>query len=160
MGKTPFQTVSIADVLDGKINPDWIRDRIVIIGMDIPNSDRHQIPFQDDVPGVMIVAHVSSQILANAIDKRPLISILPLGVEISLILASAVIGGLLAEANNSYGDGKILWIVFGLGLIILPGFCWFIFSVYGGWISLVPLELGFLGSYRAGLFYGNQNKDN
>ncbi len=160
MGKTPFQTVSIADVLDGKINPDWIRDRIVIIGMDIPNSDRHQIPFQDDVPGVMIVAHVSSQILANAIDKRPLISILPLGVEISLILASAVIGGLLAEANNSYGDGKILWIVFGLGLIILPGLCWFIFSVYGGWISLVPLELGFLGSYRAGLFYGNQNKDN
>lgn len=151
-----FQTVSIADVIDGKVDPELVRDRIVIIGMDIPDQDRHTIPLQDDVPGVEIIAHVSSQILANVLDKRLLIWILPLGVEIVLILASSVAGSLFAEAEKSYGDRKIIWIVYGLGLIVLPGCCWFVLAFYGGWIPVIPLGLGFFGGYGATLSFDNR----
>ena len=160
MGKTPFQTVSIADLIDGKVDSELIRDRIVIIGMDIPHEDRHTIPLRDDVSGVEIVAHVSSQILANALDKRRLLWILPLSIEIAFILFSSVAGGLLAETEKSYGDRKIIWIVSSIGLIILPVCCWFILTVYGGWIPIIPVGLGFFGSYGAIRLSANRGLNN
>lgn len=144
MGITPFQVVSIADVLDGKVDPSLVRDRIVIVGMDLVNTDRHDLPFKDNRPGVEIVAHVTSQILDNASGKKPAIWTLPFSIEIGLILLVSISGGIIACYQ---GDRKVFWIVLGTGLFTIPGSCWFVLQAYGLLMPVIPIGLSFVGSY-------------
>lgn len=150
MGKQPFQVVSIADVLDGKVDPDLIKNRIVIIGMDLVNVDRHNLPFEDNVPGIKIVAHVTSQILDNALGNKPAIWVLSNSMEICLILVSSITGAVIAYYGS---DRKKIFYVIGAGFLILPGASWFILQTYGLWMPIVPLGLSFLGSYSATRLY-------
>jgi CHASE2 domain-containing sensor protein len=85
-GKKPFQIFSLYEIVNGKtkkgekINPDWLRDKIILVGnvapslgdslntLAVPNQD---IPGQ--IYGVEYHAHAISQIINAVLNERPLI---------------------------------------------------------------------------------------
>jgi adenylate cyclase len=76
--ETSFNSISIVDVLNGKIPEDLMRDRIVLIGAIAPSlNDLFGTPYSNsrvnqkkDLPGVFIHANVASQLLSGALDGR------------------------------------------------------------------------------------------
>lgn len=61
------QQVTLAQVLKGQLNPDWIRNRIVLIGVDADSvKDSFLTPYStktmpyQQVPGIVIHAHMVS----------------------------------------------------------------------------------------------------
>lgn len=63
-------TVTLTEVLTGKVNPDWVRDRVVLIGTTAPSlKDQFYTPYspsqqhQFQLSGVMIHAQMVSQLL-------------------------------------------------------------------------------------------------
>ncbi len=79
-GTDRFTTISMTDVLENRIPPDLMRDRIVFIGA-IAHSlqDIFQTPYSNSIiaggdvmPGVVIHANLTSQILNAALEGRPM----------------------------------------------------------------------------------------
>ncbi len=79
-GTDRFTTISMTDVLENRIPPDLMRDRIVFIGA-IAHSlqDIFQTPYSNTIisagaatPGVVIHANLTSQILNAALEGRPM----------------------------------------------------------------------------------------
>ncbi len=75
-----FTTISMTDVLENRIPPDLMRDRVVLIGVIAPSlQDIFQTPYSSSVissgetaPGVVIHANLTSQILNAALEGRPM----------------------------------------------------------------------------------------
>ena len=76
-----FPTISMTAVLEGKIEPEQLRDRIVLIGS-IANStnDFFESPYDSSgfaqtnpMPGVVVHANLASQIIRSALEGRPLL---------------------------------------------------------------------------------------
>ena len=70
-----FDSVSILDVLNNKIPPDLMRDRLVLIGSTASSlNDLFPTPYSNGeseyLPGVFIHANIASQILSEALDGR------------------------------------------------------------------------------------------
>lgn len=72
----------------------WIEGKVVLIGADLPMSDRHRTPFvalyginKGTLPGVIIHAHALAQVMAG--DHPPVLSI---WAEIALIIGLAAAG--------------------------------------------------------------------
>lgn len=134
------QQISLAQLLNGAADaqlPELVKDRVILIGT-IARSfhDYHETPY-GEMPGVMLHAHMVSQILSTVVDHRPLLWCLPPWGEIGWIGAWAVVGGGLALLVRSRG----YWIltvmigaasVYGLSYLIL---------LQGGWVPLIPAVL-------------------
>ncbi|MCU0565030.1 MAG: adenylate/guanylate cyclase domain-containing protein [Oculatellaceae cyanobacterium Prado106] len=95
--------VTLTEVLEGKLKPEWVKDKVVLIGTTAPSGkDLFYTPFsaqaQTDhqMPGVEIHAHIVSQILNAALNQRPLVGFLPEWSEGVWIGLCAVLGGALA----------------------------------------------------------------
>jgi CHASE2 domain-containing sensor protein/CheY-like chemotaxis protein/nitrogen-specific signal transduction histidine kinase len=96
----PFASISMTDVLENRIPPGLMRDRIVLIGSIAPSlNDFFQTPYSSTLfqtpsptPGVAIHANISSQILSAAIDGRPLLRVWPNHLNWLWILAWSVTG--------------------------------------------------------------------
>lgn len=78
----PFPMVSAIEVLNGRISPELMRDRIVLIGAIAPSlGDLFSTPYTRSpatrMSGVEIHAHLASQILSAALDRRPSLQTLP-----------------------------------------------------------------------------------
>lgn len=142
--------VSISEVLDGKIEPAWVKDRIVLVGYTSANvKDDFYTPYsvgaQDSqkMPGVVVHAQNVSQILSTVLDERPLIWYWPEGNEILWILGWSLIGGILAWRVRR------LWL-FGLGVVVaagvLYGACYMLFIKSAGWVPLVPPMVGLVAT--------------
>ncbi len=75
-----FTTISMTDVLENRIPPDLMRDRVVFIGSIAPSlQDIFQTPYSNTIisagaatPGVVIHANLTSQILNAALEGRPM----------------------------------------------------------------------------------------
>lgn len=143
-GDEPFQTVTIADVLDGRVAPELIRDRVVIIGMDVPNNDRKRLPGKFDVPGVAVVAHTTSQLLDIGLEGRSPIWILPFLAECAWIYAWGLGGAWLGRGRSAKNS-----VIFIVGFVTLSGTCWLAFAASNGWIPLVPAGIAYGASYAA-----------
>lgn len=80
-----FHAVSITDVLRGNVPTNYFRDRVVFIGSTAESTkDFFQTPYDNQrqdrsvgMPGVIVQANITSQILSAALDDRPLIRVLP-----------------------------------------------------------------------------------
>jgi adenylate cyclase len=111
-GMDRFITVSMTDVLENRIDPDLMRDRIVLIGATTPSlKDIFQTPYSSTIvsaseqtPGVVIHANITSQIINAALDGRPMMQAWSKRSQwlwiFSLSFASATICGLLLPKNN------------------------------------------------------------
>ena len=86
-----FQYVSATDVLNNKIRPEILKNKIVLVGTTAPGlMDLRAAPVQSNYPGVEMHANMISGILDNNIKARPAYT---QGAEFMLLL---VIGLLLA----------------------------------------------------------------
>jgi len=136
--------VSITDVLQGKLDPALVKDRVVLVGYTAPIvKDDFYTPYsaaaQDDqkMPGVVIHAQNVSQILSAVLNNRSLTWYWTEGSEILWIWGWSLLGAILAWRIRR------LWL-FGVGVVvavvILYGTCYLLFSS-SGWVPLVPPAL-------------------
>ena len=142
--KQAFREVSISDVLGDKINPQSIRDRIILIGntSDV-SKDLLPTPIESqtssgDTYGVVVHAHAVSQILSTVLDQRPLIQSWAEPIEMLWIWVWSLGSGLMAFYNRRLGFFLIGVIITGGGLW---GICYGLFFSQGLWIPLVPTML-------------------
>lgn len=97
-GRKPFRTVSLTEIKTGRVDPSWIRDRIVIIGMtapsvkDIVNTSAIAGVNPGLAYGVEIHAHATSQIISAVLDGRPLLKVWSDGWEYLWIIGWGFLG--------------------------------------------------------------------
>ena len=148
-GKEVAQQVTIADVLSDKVNPDLVKDRIVLIGSTAPSlKDIFNTPYSSGkvdnsgkMAGVVIHANSVSQILSAVLEpQEPLFWFLPQWGETLWILVWSLAGGLIASRIQ---HPVRLGIASGVTLAVLIGGNFFIFT-QGGWIPVVSPTLGLL----------------
>ncbi|MBN8559408.1 MAG: CHASE2 domain-containing protein [Leptolyngbya sp. UWPOB_LEPTO1] len=139
------QQVTVRQLLNGEMNLNAIQDRIVLIGVTAPSAkDYFATPygrgFSQQLPGVIVQAHMVSQMISAVLDKRPLLWVWSTAIEVMWIGAWTVFGGLLIWRFR-----QLKWIaIAGAGCIfLLIAGCWFVLT-QAGWIPLVPALLGFL----------------
>ncbi|BBD69322.1 adenylate cyclase [Nostoc commune NIES-4072] len=165
--------VTLTDVLKGKVNPEQVKDRIVLIGT-TAQSFRDYSPtpymtgqgFSEEIPGVVLQAQMVSQLVSAVMDGRPLISVLPVWGEVLWVWSWSVVGGAFAAAGSvaiAASDRSRLYLVLAAGgvLGVLYAFCLILFY-QGIWVPLVPsaLVLVATGGTVAIYLFSQQSNDN
>ncbi|MEG4803389.1 adenylate/guanylate cyclase domain-containing protein [Microcoleus sp. ARI1-B5] len=140
------KTVTLTQVLEGKLDPKLVKDKIVLVGITARTvKDIFSTPYSATasdnrlMPGVLIHATATSQILSAVLDGKKLFWFWDEWQEILWIAVWAGVGGCLAwRLENTLGFmvsaialGGILW-----------GFTFFLFTQQG-WISLSAPTLAF-----------------
>lgn len=133
--------VSLTDVLTDRVNPELIRDRIVLIGYTTPQAkDEFYTPYSagatdgQKMPGVVVHAQSVSQILSAVLDGRPLLWSWSNTQEGAWIFGWALAGGFLAwYVRHPLKFAGAIAITVGL----IYGTCFLLF-LQGGWIPLMP----------------------
>lgn len=164
-----FPHISLTEVLENRISPDFMRGKVVLIGSSAgslkdlfytPYTSKFSLPYiskkfatLEKMPGVVIHANLISQILSTALDNRPLIKSWSEPWEYIWIFVWSIIGATLSwrlrHSNQLVTVGIIC-----MGIILIGG-CFLLF-LFGWWIPLVPpfLTLGgsaiFITQYVAG----------
>lgn len=163
-----FRTVSMTDVLAGRINPSVLRSRIVLIGSTAPSlQDFFYTPYSSNLmgaaqpmSGVEVHANFISQILSSTLSERPLIKAWPELVEWLWIFAwSSVSASLIwrlrarsvsfaqsprtKKAPLSYSSRAVILLFVCASL---SGSCYLAFLA-GWWLPFIPSLLGVLGSF-------------
>lgn len=102
-GRQAAQQVSLNAVLNRQLKPDWVRDKVVLIGTTaVSGKDLFFTPYsavEKDAPrlaGVNLYAHTTSQILSAALDNQLTFGFWPDWVEIVWITGWALLGGSMA----------------------------------------------------------------
>ena len=147
-GKERFRTFSFQDIINDKVAPNLLRDRIVIVGItadsvkDVLNTAAIA---QLNPPGVMrgveFHAHATSQILSAVLDGRPLLMTLPDGVEYLWILGWGVLAiplGCLTQSAIRNLFGALL------ASCVLVGICYGLLWIGGWWLPVVPAWIVFV----------------
>jgi len=113
----------------------WFAGKIVLIGADLPHTDRHRIPLstvlgnrEGSLPGV----HIHANAVAQLLDGRIAAAIRPT-VEIATV-AVAGVGALLIGGINVAASLQI-----GLGVAFFAGLWFAGFAAYAAWGVLLPL---------------------
>jgi CHASE2 domain-containing sensor protein len=80
-GTMPFRVLSLSQIKSGQVNPDWIRGKIVLIGImsfsakDLASSGAIAGINPGRIYGVEMQAHATSQILSAVLDRRSLLRV-------------------------------------------------------------------------------------
>ncbi|MEW5858329.1 MAG: CHASE2 domain-containing protein [Cyanobacteriota bacterium] len=148
------QQVTLTEVLKGQINPDWVKDRIVLIGVTSPTVTADNVfytPYGGSrkMFGVRVQAQTVSQILSVVLDKRPLFWSWSEWVEVLWIAGWAAVGGILTWRIRH----PLRLIVVGtatLGILLVTGFYFF---MQAGWVPVAAPALGLLVSGGSAIVY-------
>jgi len=149
--------VSFVDLLNNKVNPDWVKGKIILIGATAPSKqDIRNTPYSDGrqdnkgkMPGIVIHAQIVSEILSAVLDGRPGFWYLPEWGEIVWIWAWTVFGASIAVQVQ---HPLRLGLAGGASLVVLLGSGFFIFS-QSGWVPLAPPLLGFMAAAGSVVVY-------
>lgn len=143
----PAFQVTLQEVLEGQINSDLVKGKIVLIGHTSEASrDESDTPY-GKMSGVWIHAHMVSQILSTTIDKRPLLWVLPQWQGLQwgdaiVVWLAALTGGLLAWRSRSL---LVLAIAGSIAIFVLDRGALVILT-FGGWMPLVPAVLALVST--------------
>ncbi|HEY9726185.1 MAG TPA: adenylate/guanylate cyclase domain-containing protein [Chroococcales cyanobacterium] len=159
-----FRSVSLRDVLNNKISPKLMRDRIVLIGATaISLNDFFYTPYSSDAisglrlpiaspertPGVEVQANIISQILSATLEGRPLIQTWPKVVDGVWIFLWSFVGATLAWQGRHTGGVRSLLFqrstspILTAGILVVVAYAAFL---GGWWIPMVPPFLALSGS--------------
>ena len=154
--KAIAQQVTLTDVLSGRVNPEWVQDRAILIGVTAPvSSNAFATPYSAGkhtyhrMSGVLVQAHKVSQILSAALDRRPLLWTWPHWGEAIWIAAWSAAGGIIAWRCHR---GLSWLLVTGMMGGTLYGICLGLL-LQGGWIPLVPAEFVLIASGGSAIAY-------
>ncbi|MBE9200599.1 MULTISPECIES: CHASE2 domain-containing protein [unclassified Nodularia (in: cyanobacteria)] len=141
-GKERFRIVSLRDITSNNFNPDWIRDRIVIIG--ITASSRKDFittaavksskPAKGRVYGLEIQAHTVSQIISAVLDSRPLLKTWHDIWEYLWIIAWGCLGIIIAGLTKSPLTNLGFFSLASLSLVVWSYFL----LIWGWWVPVIP----------------------
>jgi CHASE2 domain-containing sensor protein len=142
-------TVTLDEVLAGKVTPDLIKDRIVLIGVVAQSAhDSISTPYSagqsiyQKMPGVIVQAQLTSQLVSAVKDGRSLLKAWSIWGEVIWIFGWAIIGGLLASRWRSPLQ---LLLAVSVALMVLSLLC-FGFLIQGVWVPLVPAAIVCIGT--------------
>jgi adenylate cyclase len=156
-GGSPFDTVSMTDVLKERVSPSLVRDRIVLIGSLAPSlKDLFYTPYSNDLiaspnqtPGVEIQAHLTTIILSAALEGRPSLQTWSESLEILWIFLWSSIGAALTWAVRFRGYKNSSLLQTAIGLIVaaigLSSISYLLF-LSSWWIPVVPPLLALISS--------------
>lgn len=144
-GRSRFRTISFHDIKNDQFNPDWIRDRIVIIGITSPSRKDFITtaavesikPAPGRVYGLEIQAHAVSQIISAVLDSRPLLKTWSDGWEYLWIVAWGILGLASARLTKSWLSNLSVVILASFSLIFLS----YLLLLWGWWLPVVPALL-------------------
>ena len=147
--KPVARRVTIAQVLNGSLDPALIKDKVVLIGTTAPSlKDPFFTPYspaQRDNPataGVLLHAQLVSQILSTVLDEQSLIWYWPQWGEYIWIWAWSIVGGVVAWRIQ---HPLSLGLAGTVGVAGLFGICFGIFT-QAGWIPLIPPALALVAT--------------
>lgn len=135
------KTVTLTEVLEEKIDPQLIRDKIVLIGTSAPSiKDIVPTPYRGArtfMPGVMVHAQMVSQILSVTLDDAPLIWFWSEWIEIAWIWGWSLLGAIITwKLKHPFAIG-LAGVVSVSGLW---GICLLAFT-FAGWIPFIPAAI-------------------
>lgn len=145
------QQMSVSEILEDRetFDPQWIKNRIVIIGVNAKSvPDIHDTPI-GKIKGLNLHAHVVSQLIAHVEDDRPLFWWLPqwgdwLWIGFWSVGSSAVLVWKSSYFSRTLGIGSCI--------VVLSGTCWLIL-IYGGWLAWIPSLMAIAFTATGILFY-------
>jgi len=138
------EKVTLKDVLTGKLQPETVKNRIVLIGITAQSAgDFFPTPYStgrgyyQEMPGVIVHAQMVSQILSAVLDGRPLLWVWPSWGEVLWVYSWSVVGGILAwrmhhPVRLGLAGVSAVGVLYGLSFGLLT---------QGGWVPLVPSAL-------------------
>ncbi|MCW5317104.1 CHASE2 domain-containing protein [Nostoc sp. KVJ3] len=137
--------VTLRDIISGRVNPNLIKDRLVIIGATAANltpggfyTPYSTLPDQPArMSALFIHAQIASQLISTVLDGRPLIWYWPDWVELIWMWGWSLVGSIIAWR---WQNPLLLLVVAGTTLLGLVGICVGLF-LQAGWIPLVPSAL-------------------
>ncbi|MHC5613562.1 MAG: CHASE2 domain-containing protein [Nostoc sp.] len=140
------EQVKLTEFLSNPVNLNAIKDRIVLIGVvakgDSPDTwpTPYGVPLNEQMPGVLVQAHMISQILSAVQDGRPLLRVWSLWVEVVWIWGWSLVGGVLAWRKLSFP-----WLILAVSITfsVLYLVC-FGLLISGAWVPFVPSALSLL----------------
>lgn len=140
----PFRVLSFKDLKTGNLNPDWLRDRVAIIGIVDPDfrgtvntSAIAGLNPPGVINGVEYQAHAVSQIISAVNENRTLLNARSDGEEYFWIAVWGACGILLGRYTRSFKNNLI---GIGLATTSLMGVSYLLF-LEGWWIPLIPALL-------------------
>ena len=157
--------VKLRDILQGDLDnnlSELVKDRIVLIGVNRKNTDRHFTPYSNNkstrrMSGIMIHAQMVSQIISTVLEKRTLLWWWSQPLEFLWIGSWAVVGGvviLLWRSRSLHITYSPLYqgLAIATPLPLLFGCC-FILLLQGGWVPLIPSALAVVITEGSVIFY-------
>ncbi len=145
-----FRTVSMSDLLDGKIPPAQLRDRIVLVGSTaVSLKDFFFTSYTNDfgdtpqpTAGVEVQANFVSQILSSALDGRSPLRVVSEPVEWLWIAGWALLGAQIIWSLRTPHQYALAMVGASSGL---AGICYGVFLL-GWWVPLIPPMMAMVGS--------------
>lgn len=139
----PFEQVSLKQILEGDVSPEYIQNRIVLVGYTAQAvHDFSPTPY-GLLPGVTIHAHMTSQMLSAVQDGRSLLWTWPQPVESVWLWGWAIASGFITQGHLKRATRRSLFRLVPVMSILCSGvsiLCYYGF-MQGGWIPLVPTVL-------------------
>jgi adenylate cyclase len=146
-GSNVAPQVSVSDVLNGNIDPDWVTDKIVLIGSTAPSlKDTLYTPYSATLKenyrmtGVVVHAQMVSQFLDAATGDRPLFWFWSESQEILWIAGWVILGGILGWVSH-HPISLSFWVTSGLVALFA---CNFLIVLSSGWVPLSAPAMGFI----------------
>jgi adenylate cyclase len=128
-GQGSFRYLSIADVLHGRVAPELLKDKIVLIGTTAPGLlDMRATPVAEVYPGVEVHANIIAGILDQNLKERPpymlgaeVVWLLLIGIALSVLLpALSPVKAMLASALMFAATAGLSLMAWHYGNILMP----------------------------------------
>ncbi|HEY9627904.1 MAG TPA: CHASE2 domain-containing protein [Coleofasciculaceae cyanobacterium] len=144
-----FPQVTLKQILSNQVHATVIQNRVVIIGTTAESFQDYSLtPYKTNqgmiqkVPGVILQAQMTSQLISAALGERSLLWTWTLWQESIWVMIWSVAGGLLAQFVRQMPGA----IALGGAIVILYSICLIALVQGSGWIPMVPAVLALLGS--------------
>lgn len=137
------EQVTLSEVLNNQVHPDFIKDKIIIIGVTDPTvEDNFNTSYHQEIRGLLLHAQMVSQLLSAVKDQRSILWFPPLWFEILGIWLWSVVGGIIAWYS------RLLPLNFGIkmtgAIISLNGICFILLLTKGVLLPVIPSALTLL----------------
>ncbi|WP_295620064.1 CHASE2 domain-containing serine/threonine-protein kinase [Chamaesiphon sp. GL140_3_metabinner_50] len=141
--------VTMSDLLNNRVDPKLIKDRIILIGSTASSlKDDFLTPYSEGkaedatMPGVVVHAQITSQILSAVLDNQALWWFMPDWLEAIWIGGWCLTGSLLAWYIRH--PMRLFLATGGAGVMLIGGFA--IAFINAGWIPIVSPFVGLIAS--------------